>query len=114
MLSQSGKAASDGGSQRSSGSKRLHNESRASQERDKVGGPRKRVPYSDLQDCGKCGGKHPGADKGECRMFDCISAILDKKGVAGSPGAHKAMAAELMRLDKEDRNCDFDKELGNE
>eukprot|EP00961_Rhodomonas_salina_P136577 1837473-Rhodomonas_salina.1 len=51
MLSQSGKAASDGGSQRSSGGKRQRNES--SQERDK-GGPRKRVPYSDLPDCWKC------------------------------------------------------------
>eukprot|EP00961_Rhodomonas_salina_P203001 2739034-Rhodomonas_salina.1 len=94
MLSQSGKAASEGGSQRSSGGKCPRNESQ--QERDKA--------Y--LPDCWKCRGKHPGADKGECRMFNSISAILDKKGVAGGSGAHKAMAAELMRLDREDRDCE--------
>eukprot|EP00961_Rhodomonas_salina_P267681 3616738-Rhodomonas_salina.1 len=47
-------------------------------------------------------------------MFDCISAILDKKGVAGSSGEHKAMAAELMRLDREDREGESEEECGNE
>eukprot|EP00961_Rhodomonas_salina_P203000 2739033-Rhodomonas_salina.2 len=47
-------------------------------------------------------------------MFNCISAILDKKGVAGGSGAHEAMAAELMCLDKEDRDGDSDEEFGNE
>eukprot|EP00961_Rhodomonas_salina_P020905 281318-Rhodomonas_salina.1 len=114
MLSQTGKTRTGaGGASRESCSKRLRAES--GHERDKAGGQRKRVPYSELPSCDKCGGKHPGADKGECLMFDCISTIImmEKKGASG-PGMHKAMAAELRRMDRESWDGDSEDEYVNE
>eukprot|EP00961_Rhodomonas_salina_P291148 3931741-Rhodomonas_salina.1 len=96
LLSQTGKASGDSGSQRTTGTKRPRPDS--GHDRDAKGGQRKRVPYAELPECGKCGGKHPGADKGECRLFDRISSVMEKKGVPGTAKA-KVMATKLASLD---------------
>eukprot|EP00961_Rhodomonas_salina_P047828 642396-Rhodomonas_salina.1 len=98
LLSQTGKAAGDCGSQHTSGTKSQRPDS--GHDSEAKGWQSKHVQYAELPDCCKCCGKHPGADKGECHMFDSISTIMEKNCISGA-SKHRAMAARLMEADRE-------------